>query len=74
MEKKLLVILGSNGMLGSYITSFFKSKMRILTITRNDYNALSDISLLEILLRKYITVLLLTVGELHYYQKFQNMM
>ena len=39
-----LIILGSNGMLGNYIKRYFEknSKLQIICINRNDYDALND--------------------------------
>jgi dTDP-4-dehydrorhamnose reductase len=49
-----IIVLGCNGMLGSYISSYFGSKMNVINISRNDYDALSDIIWLKKILLKKI--------------------
>jgi dTDP-4-dehydrorhamnose reductase len=41
-----VIILGSNGMLGSYLTSYLRDKFEVIPMTRNDYD-LSKINELE---------------------------
>jgi dTDP-4-dehydrorhamnose reductase len=54
LDKKVLVILGSTGMLGSYIYSFIKSKMKTIVINRDKFDAIYDVSGLQYLIEKEI--------------------
>jgi dTDP-4-dehydrorhamnose reductase len=56
MYKYTLIVLGSNGMLGSYISSFIskQKEFKVINITRDDFDVFSNIDILENILKKFI--------------------
>ena len=42
-----IIIFGSNGMLGTYLTRYFNKLYRVIPLTRSDFNILTDLQTLE---------------------------